>query len=420
MRREKGTGTVTGYTDARGRERFRVAIEINGKRKWKRMPPGTLRAEAEAKASEWSVRASQAPLPVQRVQTVEQWSWRWLAWRAERGLTSVSDDQQRIRDHILPTLGKLEMKRVTRADIRKLVERLDERVRSEELRWKTALHVWTLVRGMFRDARSAKRAELVMRDDDPTEAVAPPDRGADLARTYLYPSEFRKLIECRRVPVEWRRLYALAAYTLSRAGELTALRWDAVDLDRGVILIRQAVDRREKGAVKGTKGRRNRRVPIEPALRPLLEALKAEAEASGSEYVVHVPVSKRAEALRHHLEVAGLTRTELFAPPAGQAATWAPITFHDLRGTGVTWMALRGDEPLVIQGRAGHKDFATTQRYLREAESLGQDAGEPFPPLPAELITRVSDEPRNEIEPDSRSGTRDSNLSRRKNVKACR
>jgi integrase len=30
--------------------------------------------------------------------------------------------------------------------------------------------------------------------------------------------------------VHWRRLYALAAYTLSRAGELAGLRWDAVDL----------------------------------------------------------------------------------------------------------------------------------------------------------------------------------------------
>lgn len=390
MRREKGTGAVVRYKDERGRERFRIIIEVKGKRKWKRLPVGTIESEAHTKATEWSARAkSKKKLPPAIYSpTFEQWVSRWLAWREERGLMSIADDRQRLRDHVFPVFRALEMRSVTRADIRKVVEELDEKVRRGDLRWKTAFHVWTLVRVAFRDARQAKRAELVVRDDDPTEGVAPPDRGPELARTYLYPSEFRKLIECKLVPVHWRRLYALAAYTLARAGELVALRWDAVDLDRGVILLRQARDRRDQRVFKGTKGKRNRRIPIELAIRPLLRTLKAEAEATGSHYVVHV-YSKAAENLREHLKLAGVTRTELFAPPAGQAATWAPITFHDLRGTGVTWMALRGDEPLVIQQRAGHKDFATTQRYLREAECLGQDAGEPFPPLPADLVCTV-------------------------------
>jgi integrase len=129
-----------------------------------------------------------------------------------------------------------------------------------------------------------------------------------------------------------------------------------------------------------------RRIPIEPPLRPLVEALLLEAKTA---YVVHVPVSKRADCLREHLALAGVTRTELFMPPSdgSVASTWAPLTFHDLRGTGVTWMAVRGDEPLVIQQRAGHDDFKTTQRYLREAEALGKDGVEPFPPLPEDLVS---------------------------------
>jgi hypothetical protein len=39
-----------------------------------------------------------------------------------------------------------------------------------------------------------------------------------LERTCLYPSESQKVISCELVPVGWR-LYALVAYTLSRAGE---------------------------------------------------------------------------------------------------------------------------------------------------------------------------------------------------------
>jgi hypothetical protein len=33
-------------------------------------------------------------------------------------------------------------------------------------------------------------------------------------------------------------------------------------------------------------------------------------------------------------------------------------------------MAVRGDDPLKIQHRAGHTDFETTQRYSRMAEWL--------------------------------------------------
>jgi hypothetical protein len=40
----------------------------------------------------------------------------------------------------------------------------------------------------------------------------------------------------------------------------------------------------------------------------------------------------------------------------------------------------------VIQHRAGHSDFDTTQLYIREGEALRGDVGEVFPPLPASLL----------------------------------
>jgi integrase len=36
------------------------------------------------------------------------------------------------------------------------------------------------------------------------------------------------------------------------------------------------------------------------------------------------------------------------------------LTWHDLRATGASWMAARGDEPLKIMQRCGHKSFSTT------------------------------------------------------------
>ncbi len=41
------------------------------------------------------------------------------------------------------------------------------------------------------------------------------------------------------------------------------------------------------------------------------------------------------------------------------------ITFHDSRATRVTWSAVRGDEPLRIKQRAGHRTLSTTEGYVR-------------------------------------------------------
>jgi len=65
--------------------------------------------------------------------------------------------------------------------------------------------------------------------------------------------------------------------------------------------------------------------------------------------------------------------------------TTRPIRFHDLRATGLTWMAVRGDDAIKIQRRAGHKDLETTLKYIRLAEDLNPGAfGDVFPKLPAE------------------------------------
>jgi hypothetical protein len=89
----------------------------------------------------------------------------------------------------------------------------------------------------------------------------------------------------------------------------------------------------------------------------------------------------RAIRLRQHIELAGVKRAELFTSDAQRKH----ITFHDLRATGITWAAVRGDDPLRIKQRAGHLGFSTTEIYIREAENLHEGFGEVFPALPLEL-----------------------------------
>jgi integrase len=79
--------------------------------------------------------------------------------------------------------------------------------------------------------------------------------------------------------------------------------------------------------------------------------------------------------LKKYLRWAKVDREDLFADDDART----PITFRDLRATGITWRALRGDDPLKIQRAAGHKSLHTTQMEIRAAEDRGRSVGEPFP-----------------------------------------
>src|SRR5690606_34404851 len=87
--------------------------------------------------------------------------------------------------------------------------------------------------------------------------------------------------------------------------------------------------------------------------------------------------------LRPALEVAGVTREELFR----RRSPNVPITQHDLRATGITYLAMRGESDDGIRERAGHTDFKMTQVYIRRGRRLvGAELGEPFAALPESLL----------------------------------
>ena len=84
--------------------------------------------------------------------------------------------------------------------------------------------------------------------------------------------------------------------------------------------------------------------------------------------------------------MAGVSREDLFADDE----TRRPMTFHDLRHTGCTWRAIRGDGAFDIKDGAGHSDLETTQRYVNEGRAFGDSFGQVFPALPLGLLGESS------------------------------
>jgi integrase len=363
-------------------------MKAGGKRQFIRFDPGTTRADALALAPVLAERARHA-VDENAGEVVSEYAKRWLADREARGIATVGHDRGRLGRHVLPAIGHLSVRTFDREAVERVVEDLDRKIMLDEddeehLSWKTASNVWVLVSKMCSDMADAKRRDLRVREDNPAGRVRPPERGEQRAKQYLYPSEFRRLVESQAIDPAFRALYAFAVYTYARSNELAALTWDDVDLDHGVIHITKSVDRGTR-KVKSTKTGTTRRIPVEPELAPLLARLHAareKARGRSANRVLWMPDHEdRAILLRQHLQTAGVWRAELFASDAQRKH----ITFHDLRATGITWCAVRGDDPLRIKQRAGHKSFSTTEVYIREAENLREGFGEPFPSLPPDL-----------------------------------
>lgn len=185
-----------------------------------------------------------------------------------------------------------------------------------------------------------------------TSGVAPTEYGDEKAKQYLYPSEFLRLVSCAQVPMRWRVVFTLSVYLAVRAAELEALGWDDIDLSRGIVHVHRSV-RRYARTEKTTKTGAKPRFAIEQTLLPVLRALHRSTGGRGRVLgALGMPNKlELSKALRDYLALAQITRAELFVNDATRK--W--MTFHDLRATGLTWMAVRGDDPLRIKHRAGHK-----------------------------------------------------------------
>jgi len=315
------------------------------------------------------------------LESVEQWCTRWCRWRREKGYSSVKDDEGRLKNHVFAEFGSRPIKRVTRKDIERLVEKLDAKALAGEISWKTAVNVWAVVTKMFKDACRSKLLSLRAREDNPCTDVEGPDRGGAKAKCFLYPSEFIAFVTCEKVPLLWRRLVAVAVYLGVRAGELEALEWDDIDIEHGKVTIHRSIDR-EDGATKGTKSEETRPFGLEPNLMPLLWQMCVDAGGKGRVFPGMPRPRDLAEKLRDYLKLAGVTRAELFISDA----TRINLRWHDLRASTVTWMAVRGETAEKIMQRVGHEDWDTMKKYLRTAEALAVAFGEVFPALPPGLL----------------------------------
>jgi integrase len=301
--------------------------------------------------------------------TVGEYLDRWLS-DSVKGTVRTSTyerNEEIVRLHIKPSLGRVGLKKLTPAHVRGLYrERLDSGLAPATVR---RIHS-TLHKALSQavsDAIVPRNAAHVKAPRPAPEEIRP-----------LSEDEARAFLDAARQSGErFEALYVLAITTGLRRGELLGLRWDDLDLELGTLRVGRALmregGRHTLGETKTKRGRRQ--INLTPRT---LNALKAHRKKQLEEKM------KRAGLYKDHgLIFASGVGTPVnpenlikrsFKPLLKKAGL-PEIRFHDLRHTCATLLLSRGVHPKLVQELLGHATIAMTlDTYSHYLPSMGDQA----------------------------------------------
>ena len=184
----------------------------------------------------------------------------------------------------------------------------------------------------------------------------------------------RLLEAIKRNRVYWPVLIALC--TGMRRGEILALRWKNIDLDRGVARVVESLEQ-TKAALrfKAPKTEKARAITLPSFTVEELRRLKRQQ----AEELLALGVRQSGETLvccRYDGEpMPPRSLTHEFAKVAGRVNDVPRVRFHDLRHSHATQLLSAGVHPKIAQERLGHSTITTTlDLYSHVTETMQEDA----------------------------------------------
>ncbi len=367
---------MKGYVKKRGDRYYAVIYEgrdpVTGKERRSWHPAGTDRADAERLA------ANLAATETARVDAVRSLTFgayltsQWLPTKKLHLATSTYRGYERnIHRHILPTLGRVSIRRLRYQQIEALYDRLLEPDEGKGLSPKTVYEIHLIIKGALADAL---RRGLVARN---VAVVARAPKQRSLQRTEgtsLTEDELRQLMRTaagrRLFPLYW-----LTAMTGMRRSEVLGLKWPDIDfnkkrlhLNRGLVAVGYEVHQ-----TRGKTRNARRSIALDDTTLAVLAGWKAFQAAEFAAIGIDCaeqwaftdgdgePVHPHAvyEAFRRVVHNAGIPT----------------IRFHDLRHTHGSLLIKDGIPVKVVSERLGHANIAfTMQTYQHVLPGMQADA----------------------------------------------
>ena len=219
---------------------------------------------------------------------------------------------------------------------------------------KTVRHAVVLLNGALKWA-----VKMQLTVTNPLGAVGIPAVPRSQARA-LPPDEIAKVLAAAAT-TRWGPFVELAFATGMRRGELCALDWRSVDLERGTVLVdRSLTETRDGGAMKTTKTGHGRTVPLSrvaiSALRKQRSAQTADRRRARELYDDASKAIFTDELGRRHMPMDATRAYGRIAKGAGVSS----VRLHDARHTAATHLLVAGVDVRSVSGILGHRNAATT------------------------------------------------------------
>jgi integrase len=162
----------------------------------------------------------------------------------------------------------------------------------------------------------------------------------------------------------WANVVLFAASTAARIGEVSGVRRGDIDCSSWTWKVRRQTTPGPGGVTdKGTKGKRARTVPLITEIRPIVTGRLA--------VIADDPMARLFTGPRGGRITTAVLRDATHWDEVVTQLGHSHLRRHDLRHTGLTWMADAGVPVHVLRKIAGHGSLTTTQRYLHpDARSI--------------------------------------------------
>lgn len=191
-------------------------------------------------------------------------------------------------------------------------------------------------------------------EKNPAQYLNAPKREKKFAETFE-PDQIEMLFDSDN---KLSRMFEFDLWTGLRRGELLALTWDNIDLEKRFLKVCQTLVKTSCGdEIKHTtKSRRERIIPLADKAIEILYRIKAYDSTEGFLFVSNgKPIS-----LRNYNRL----YLKFFSQQQKKHPQLHYLTPHKLRHSYATYMIYNGADVETLRALLGHVDISTTQRYI--------------------------------------------------------
>jgi integrase len=328
--------------------------------------------------------------------TVSQWLDRWLATvQAEVSPKTYERYAEVVHNFLVPTLGGLQITKLTPSHLQALYNTLATEGRRDGkeggLSPRTRRHIHRILSSAL--VRAVEQQVLARNPADAFKKRLPKVERRSMVT--LSPAQSARLL----AEIKHTRTYSpvfLALATGMRRGEVFALRWKNVDLERGALRVVESLEQTKAGIrFKAPKTDRARAITLPvfavDELRRLKRLQAEELLKIGVRQTGETLVCARADG--EPLQPQSLTHQ--FTRLVSRVKGLPRVRFHDLRHSHATQLLLAGVHPKIAQERLGHATITTTlDLYSHVTDTMQSDAADRLDALFKAAINGTSEEGR--------------------------